>query len=168
MRERFLGKPEEEQLLGDPIGRDALLRELEFEFIPYTPEELVAIAERELAWCDEQMLRAAAELGFEGDWRAAQAAVADKYVDPGRQPDLIRALAEEAVEFLESRELLTIPALAKESWRMEMMSPEQQKTAPYFLGGETILVSFPTAAMGHEEKLSSLRETAVSPSSRAG
>lgn len=157
VRERFLGEPEEEQLLGDPIGRAALLAELEFEFMPYTPEELIAIAERELAWCDAQMLRASEELGFGDDWRAAQAHVAEKYVEPGRQPELIRTFAEEAIEYLESRALLTIPALAKESWRMEMLSPEQQKTAPYFLGGETILVSFPTSGMAHEDKLSSLR-----------
>src|SRR5437879_142728 len=32
-------------IVGDPIGREALLSELQSEMIPYTPEELIAIAE---------------------------------------------------------------------------------------------------------------------------
>jgi hypothetical protein len=103
------------------------------------------------------MLRASRELGFGDDWRAAQDHVKDLYVEPGRQPQLIRELAEEAIAFLEARDLVTIPPLAVESWRMEMMSPERQKTSPYFLGGETILVSFPTDEMDHADKLMSLR-----------
>ena len=38
-----------------------------------------------------------------------------------------------------------------------MMSPERQLVAPFFLGGETILVSYPTDGMTHEQKLMSLR-----------
>ena len=33
---------------GDPIGRDALLSELQSEMIPYTPEELIEIAQKEM------------------------------------------------------------------------------------------------------------------------
>src|SRR5689334_9329744 len=40
---------------------------------------------------------------------------------------------------------------------MEMLSPERQRVAPFFLGGESILVSYPTAEMTEEEKLMSLR-----------
>ena len=40
---------------------------------------------------------------------------------------------------------------------MEMMSPERQKVSPFFLGGEVILVSYPTDAMAHGDKLMSLR-----------
>ena len=36
--------------------------------IPYTPEELIAIAEREFAWCEARMLEASRELGFGDDW----------------------------------------------------------------------------------------------------
>ena len=81
----------------------------------------------------------------------------DLYVPPGQQPNLIRELAEEAVDFVESRNLLTVPPLCKESWRMEMMSPERQKVSPYFLGGPTIIVSYPTDEMSHADKLMSLR-----------
>ena len=40
---------------------------------------------------------------------------------------------------------------------MEMMSPERQLVTPFFTGGETISVSFPTSAMPHEAKLMSMR-----------
>src|SRR5690606_25981878 len=56
-----------------------------------------------------------------------------------------------------ARDLVTIPPLAKETWRMEMMPPERQKVNPYFLGGEVIQVSYPTDDMSHEETLMSMR-----------
>ena len=40
---------------------------------------------------------------------------------------------------------------------MEMMSPERQKLNPFFLGGEAIIVSFPTNGMEHAQKRMSLR-----------
>jgi hypothetical protein len=40
---------------------------------------------------------------------------------------------------------------------MAMMSPEAQLTSPFFLGGESIIVSFPTMSMSHETKLMSMR-----------
>ena len=40
---------------------------------------------------------------------------------------------------------------------MEMMTPERQLVAPFFLGGETILVSYPTDGMTHEQKMMSMR-----------
>jgi uncharacterized protein (DUF885 family) len=79
------------------------------------------------------------------------------HVGPGEQPAMIAALAQEAIDFLEANELVTIPPFAKTVWRMEMMSPERQKQTPYFTGGEVISVSFPTAGMSHEDKLMSMR-----------
>ncbi len=143
-------------LVGEPIGDAALRRELAREWIPYTPAELVAIAEREFAWCDAEMAAAAAAMGC-SDWRAALEKVKQRHRDPGEQPALIRELAAEAIVFLEQRDLITIPPLAKECWRMSMMSREAQRTNPFFLGGETIQVSFPTDAMAHIEKLQALR-----------
>jgi len=159
LREKLAGiDPDDaDAIVGDPIGSDALLDELAFEMIPYAPEELVEIAESELAWCDAEMLRASRELGFDDDWRKAQDHVKDMHVEPGEQPELIRSLAEEAIDFLELRDLVTVPELAKETWRMSMMSPERQKVNPYFLGGEVIQVSFPTDAMAHADKLMSMR-----------
>ena len=54
-------------------------------------------------------------------------------------------------------DLVTVPPLARESWRMQMMTPERQLVSPFFLGGETILVSYPTNTMSHEQKLMSMR-----------
>jgi uncharacterized protein (DUF885 family) len=40
---------------------------------------------------------------------------------------------------------------------MEMMTPERQLVSPFFLGGETILVSYPTNTMAQEQKMMSMR-----------
>jgi uncharacterized protein (DUF885 family) len=152
---------DEDAIIGDPIGRAALLSELEYAMIPYSPEELVEIAEREFAWCDAEMLRASRELGYGDDWRAALEHVKDQFVPPGQQPALIREQALEAVAFLEEHELVTIPELCKDLWRIEMMSPQRQKVNPFFTGGEVISVSFPTAGMAHADKLMSLRSNNV-------
>ena len=65
VREKVAGlkKDDKDTILGDPIGREALLSELRAEFVPYSPEELVDIANKEFAWCEKEMLRAAADLG---------------------------------------------------------------------------------------------------------
>ncbi len=144
-------------IVGDPIGREALLEDLEHEMIPYSPEELIRIAKSEFQWCDREMLRASRELGFGEDWKAALEHVKALHVEPGRQPELVRELAYEAIEFVEEFGLVTIPPLAKETWRMSMMSPERQKVNPFFLGGEQIIVSFPTDTMSHADKLQSMR-----------
>src|SRR5205085_2899730 len=54
VKEKIVGiRPDDRTtIIGDPIGRDALMGELAFEMIPYTPEELVAIANKEYAWCE--------------------------------------------------------------------------------------------------------------------
>ena len=158
LADKVVGKQADpDTIVGDPIGRDALLASLAHEMIPYTPEELVDIAEREFAWCDREMAKATQELGFGDDWRKAQEHVKSLHVEPGEQPQLIAKLAEEAVDFLETRELLTIPPLCKETWRMQMMSAERQKVNPYFTGGEVISVSYPTVDMEHQDKLMSMR-----------
>lgn len=144
-------------IIGDPIGREALLAELEYEMIPYTPEELIEIANKEFAWCEAEMKKASAAMGFGDDWKRALETVKNKYVEPGKQPALIRDQAYEAIEFLEKNDLVTIPKVSRESWRMEMMSPARQLVAPFFLGGETILVSYPTDTMTHEQKMMSMR-----------
>jgi uncharacterized protein (DUF885 family) len=144
-------------IIGDPIGKEALLRELEYEMIPYTPEELVEIANKEFAWCELEMKKASREMGYGDDWKKALEAVKQKYVEPGKQPELIRDMAFEAIEFLEKKDLVTIPKVAREGWRMEMMSPERQLIAPFFLGGEVVQVSYPTNTMTHEQKMMSLR-----------
>src|SRR5262249_51458228 len=96
-------------IVGDPIGRDGLMGELEYEMIPYTPEELIAIAEKELAWCEQEMKKASRDLGYGDDWHKALEHVKTLYVDPGKQPELIRDLALEAIKFVDDHDLVTVP-----------------------------------------------------------
>ncbi len=163
VRERLVGiEPGgDEPIVGDPIGADGMKSDLEHEMIVYTPEELIAIGEREYAWCEAEMVQTARDMGFGNDWQAALEHVKTLHVDPGEQPDLVRDLAWEAVAFLQERDLLTIPPLAEEVWRLEMLSPEMQRVAPFFLGGEVIQVSFPTDGMAHEDKVMSMRANNV-------
>ncbi|MGH9384255.1 MAG: hypothetical protein ACRD2N_08235 [Vicinamibacterales bacterium] len=149
---------EDEPIIGNPIGRAALESDLMSEFIPYTPDELLAVAEREFAWCDREMLRASRDMGFGDDWKAALEKVKTLHVEPGKQTDLVRDLAREAVEYVRSRDLVTVPPLADETWRMTMMSPERQKVNPFFLGGEVIQVSYPTDTMDQDDKMMHARE----------
>ena len=147
LREKVIGIPagqggaNDGPIIGDPIGADGLAEELEFEMIDYTPAELIAIAEREYAFSLSEMKKASRELGFGDNWKAAMEKVKDTWVEPGKQVDLIRDLEREAVEFFDRHDWVTIPELAREDWRMEMMSPERQRIAPFFLGGESIIVS---------------------------
>jgi hypothetical protein len=144
-------------IVGDPIGREALLSELQSEMIPYTPEELIAFAEKEMAWCENEMKKASRALGYGDDWKKALEHVKNLYVEPGKQPEMIRELALEATRYVEDNDLITVPQLAKDTWRMEMLSPERQLVSPFFLGGEVIQVSFPTSTMSHEQKMMSMR-----------
>jgi uncharacterized protein (DUF885 family) len=159
LREKVVGikEGEDEPIIGDPIGRAALVEDLAYEMIPYSPEELVKIAEREFAWCEAEMLKASRDMGFGTDWRAAMEKVKTLHVEPGKQTDLVRDLAREAEAFVEGRGLVTVPPLAKDDWWMEMLSPAQQKVSPFFLGGSLIQVSYPTDAMAQEDKLMSMR-----------
>lgn len=163
IRRQIVGVPEEDKdtIIGYPLGDVALREELKYEWIAHTPEELIKIAEREFAWCDEQGEIAARELGFDGDWTKALEHVKGLHVEPGQQPEMIRDLAWEAIRFLETHDLVTVPQLAKTGWRMDMMSPERQRVSPYFLGGPTIIVSFPTNTMSHDEKLMSMRSNNI-------
>src|SRR5262245_4001520 len=144
-------------IIGDPIGREALMVELASEMIPYTPEELIAIGWKELEWCENEMKKASRELGYGDDWPKALEHVKNKFVEPGKQTEVIKDLALEAIDYVEKNNLVTVPPLARESWRMEMMSPERQLVNPFFTGGETISVSYPVNSMSHEQKMMSMR-----------
>lgn len=150
------GADDEETIVGDPIGREALVQGLADEMIPYTPEELMQLAERELSWGQEALRHAAAEMG-QTDWLHALEYVKTQHVAPGQQTALARDLAQEAVAFLDQHELITVPDLARVDWRMNMLSAKEQLQAPFFLGGEDVWVASPTAAMTHERKLMTLR-----------
>ena len=168
LREKVAGIKEgdTDAIVGDPIGREGLLEDLRAEMIAYSPEELLAIGEREFAWCEKELRKAASEMGFGDDWKAALEKVKTQHVKPGEQPALVRMLAEEAIKFVEDNDLVTVPALAKEDWPLEMMSAEAQKVNPFFLGGDRIIVSYPTDKMDYADKKMSMRSNNI-PFSRA-
>jgi uncharacterized protein (DUF885 family) len=153
-------------IIGNPIGREGLLNELAYEMIPYTPEELIAIAEKEFTWCESEMKKASREMGFGDDWKRALEKVKSMHVEPGRQPQMVRDLEREAEKFMDDHDLITIPPLARETWRMEMMSPQNQLVNPFFTGGEVMTVSYPTNTMSYEQKMMSMRGNNI-PMSRA-
>jgi uncharacterized protein (DUF885 family) len=144
-------------VVGDPIGVSGLRAHLAHEMIPYTPQELIAVAEAEFAFLEGELLKASRAMGYGDDWRAAQEAVKQLAVAPGEKPAVVRELAYQSEAFLDERGSITIPPLAREIWRMEMMSPERQLVAPFFLGGEVIQISYPTDEMEHADKLMSMR-----------
>jgi len=142
---------------GKPIGREAFAKELRDNMIPYTPEELLKLADQEFAWCEAELLKASREMGFGDDWKAAQEKVKNSYVAPGKQPELIIKLYKDANDFIKANDLVTMPPLAEETWGMVMMTPQQQLVSPFFLGGRNIMVSYPTHTMAHDKKLMSMR-----------
>ncbi|MEE1945886.1 DUF885 family protein [Pedobacter sp. KR3-3] len=144
-------------IIGNPIGRAALISNLKDEMIAYTPEQIEAIAMREFAWCDAEMLKASQQMGFGNDWKKALEKVKTDYPELGKQPELVYELANEAIDFVEKNKLIAIPAMAKEGWRMRMLSPQEQLFAPFFLGGESVLIAYPTEDMSEDAKMMTLR-----------
>lgn len=142
---------------GKPIGRVEMTRQLLEEMIPYSPDDLLRLAEQEFAWCEAELLKASREMGFGDNWRAAQEQVKNSYVAPGKQPETIVQLNQAALDFINERDLLTMPDLSHETWGMVMMTPQQQEVSPFFLGGRNIMIAYPTNEMSHERKLMSMR-----------
>lgn len=159
LREHFTNSAKDDGsgIIGKPIGREALEKQLAFEMIAYSPEELIAEAEKQFAWCEKEMLKASNELGFGNDWKAALEMVKNTYFPAGAWPAEVIRLAEEATTYMEVNDLITVPELAKESWRTTMISAERQRVSPFFLGGETIQIAYPTSEMSHEDKMMSMR-----------
>jgi hypothetical protein len=156
LRNDLAGAGNPETIIGDPIGRDAVEAALRYEMIPYSPEQIVQLAERELAWCQTEMGKAAADMGF-SDWHKALEKIKQDGPPPGGQPQYVVKLADEAIEFVESNDLVSVPALAKRDWRMTMLTPEYQLQAPFFLGGEDVWVAYPHDSMPAEKQAMALR-----------
>ena len=159
LKERVIGIAPDDKttIIGDPVGREALMDALADNMIPYTPEELIAIAQTEYDWCMREMLKASNEMGFGNDWHAAVEKVKQMHVPPGEQPELIRKLVVEGSDFVKNNDLVTVPPLADETWRMVMMTPERQLVNPFFTGGDEISVSYPTDSMTFEQREMSMR-----------
>jgi hypothetical protein len=144
-------------ITGAARGREGLLQDLADEMIPYSPEQLIALAEKEFAWCEAEMRKASRQMGLGDDWKQALEKVKGMHVEPGRQPAVIRDMLFEAVDYLRKKNLITVPQIASESLHMSMMSPEAQLVNPFFLGGAQIIVSYPTNTMEYDARLQSMR-----------
>jgi hypothetical protein len=149
---------EGDPLFGRPIGREAILSALAHDFIAYAPEDLIALADRHAAWCVGEMKKAAAEMGLGDDWKRALDKVKAESVAPGRQAELVSSLAKEAIAFCDEKQLVTIPGLCRDIWRLDMIQAAGQKHLPFAsYGGLGINVAYPTIDMDHERKLMSMR-----------
>jgi hypothetical protein len=85
---------------GPARGREGLIRDLQDALIPYTPEQLIVLAEREFAWHEAEMKKNAQQMGFGDDWKKALEATKAMHPPPGGQPYMIRDLLLEAVDYL--------------------------------------------------------------------
>lgn len=150
-------KSDSSGIKGVPVGREVLINELNAEMIPYTPEELIKLANKELLWCDREMLNASQQMGYGSDWKKALEKIKNSYIEPGKQPELILKLYNDAITFIKSKDLITIPPLAEETWGMVMMTPQRQLVNPFFTGGKEISISYPTDSMQEGDKLMSMR-----------
>ncbi len=159
MKEKLIGIAPDDKttIIGDPVGRDALMAELADNMIPYTPEELIAIAQTEYDWCMREMLKASHEMGYGDNWHAAVEKIKQMHVPPGEQPEVIRKLVVEGSDFVKEHDLVTVPPLADETWRMIMMTPQRQLVNPFFTGGSEISVSYPTDTMTYDQREMSMR-----------
>ena len=145
-----------DELIGQPVGRDVLSQHLAASWIAHSVDDLIAAAEREWEWCRQQCASVVKEMGV-ADWDVALEACKVSAAPPGSQPEIVRDLATEASRYVTENDLLTVNSTANGTWRMEMMSAEDQKTNPFFLGGETIIVSYPTTGMSIAARQMSMR-----------
>jgi hypothetical protein len=152
-----LQKDDGSGIIGNPIGSTELVRQLKYEWISYGPEDLVDIANKEFAWCDAELLKASRDMGFGDKWKDALEKVKQTYVPPGKQPEAMYDLYKQSVDFLKKNDLLTLPPLSEEDWGMYMMAAERQRVSPFFLGGQSLIISYPTNTMTYEEKMMSMR-----------
>lgn len=145
-------------LLGKAIGADNLQRHLALEFIPYSPSELITIAEREFAWCEEQMRAAAQEMQLGDDWKKALQQTKLQHVKPGEQEAFVRDEALRATAFIKQRQLVTVPPQCEQWWGTRMLPLAEQRDIPYAAySGHDMLVAFASESMKHEDKLMSMR-----------
>ncbi len=160
LREELAGikGKDEDPLLGEPLGAAGLARDLARECLPYNAEELLAVGEREFAWCEARMKEAARAMNFAEDWHGALTKVKNEFAPPGAQEAFITEQAASAIAFVKQRDVVTVPALCEETWRISMLSPEAQRQTPYVAyDGMNILAAYARDDMSTTDKLMSMR-----------
>lgn len=156
LREEIAGQKnkDDDPLVGEPIGADALAAEIRRQWLSYTADELIAISEREFAWCEREMKKASRDMGLGDDWKAALARVKDDFVRPGKQDELVAEIARESIAFVKERDLVTVPPLCEESWGLTMISPETLRVIPYAAyNGRDMMVAYADANLTQADKL---------------
>jgi uncharacterized protein (DUF885 family) len=136
---------------------EGLKADLDFEMIPYSPDELIAIGMKEFDETERQFRLVANEMGFGDDWKAALEHTKNLAPPPGEAPWAIFEIAKYSESFIAALGVITLPPLAREVWRLAMQTPERQLINPFFTGGEVTRVSYPVDSMTHDDKLMSLR-----------
>lgn len=148
---------EPEPIVGDPVLASGLTADLAVEMIPYTPQELIRIGEREFAWIENQLRIVSREMGYGDDWKAALEYTKSLAPPPGEAPWAIYEMAGYSERFIAEQNIITLPPMTLEVWRLAMQTPERQRINPFFSGGEVTSLSYPTESMEHEDKLMSMR-----------
>ncbi|KAI1429675.1 hypothetical protein F5Y12DRAFT_330271 [Xylaria sp. FL1777] len=156
VRDAIIGGDGEDTIVGEPIGRDGLIVELEAEMIPYSPEELLRIAEREYVWCEREMKAATLQLDY-ADWRDGLEYVKNLYEPPATHTSFVKELVAEGAAYVKGHDLVTVPRLAEEAITITRIPPAKQRVSPFFLGGRRLQISFPRVDMAHADKLMTLR-----------
>jgi uncharacterized protein (DUF885 family) len=141
---------------GIPVGKQELNRLLKNELIAYNVDELEAIAKKEFAWCQSEIIKVSKEMGFGEDYKAALEHVKNTYVEPGRQPEAILMLYNKSVDFIKENDLITVPPLAEEVWGMKMRFSEHG-SGGYFQGGRSITITYPTNTWDTDYRLMAMR-----------
>jgi len=127
--------------------------EVEFEMIPYAPEELVEIANRGIrTWCEAEMKKASRGTGYGDDWKKALEAV-KKYVEPAETARTDSPTGTETmIEFLRKTNSSQFEISARFMANGNDVARSTQLSSARSFRRRAILVSYPTQAMTHEQK----------------
>lgn len=149
---------EDDPLVGEPFGADVIAEDIRFECMAYSARDMIAIAERELAWGEGELKKAAKAMGCGDDWPAAMARVKADHVGPGEQDALVKQVGLDATAFTRKHAFATVPPLCEEIWQITMMSPETLQSIPYAAyNGREVMVAYANQSMKQEDKLMVMR-----------
>ena len=97
-------------------------------------------------------------MGVGDDWKKALARTKLHYVKPGEQEKVAREEGREAIDFVKSRQLVTVPPDCEEWWGTRMLSSGEQKHTPYAAyAGHDMLIAYASDGMKHADKLMTMR-----------
>ena len=136
------------------LGKEKLKNIIKDEkFLAYSPEEILQFAEKFFEKSHQEVLVISSSMGFEDDWQKAYKQVKKAFVPLGKQPEKMLELQNEAIDFIEENNMVTIPSLLKETWKIGMIPGFLQQRFPFFLGGPMLLIAYPSIDMNKENQL---------------